>query len=177
MRANGAVACALLGACSSAAAGYPRSTSLAPIMLQAHNLERSAMGAAPLRWDPRLAAAADAYAAQLARTGRWGHSAPYQRVGQGENLWMGSRGAFSPSHMVAGWVSERRMFRAGVFPNISRSGSWNDVGHYTQMIWPTTTAVGCSVRSSPQWDYLVCRYSSPGNVSGERVGPTRIAAR
>src|SRR5688572_2122956 len=85
-------------------------------MLQAHNVERSPFGSAPLAWDPALAVAADAYAAELAATGKWGHSAPHQRVGQGENLWMGTRGAFSLEHMMANWASEKSMFRPGVFP-------------------------------------------------------------
>jgi hypothetical protein len=155
-------------------ARYPAS---AGGLLYAHNAERSAVGAAPLAWDPRLAAAADAYALQLARTRRWGHSPAHQRAGQGENLWMGTRGAFSTGAMVADWASEKRMFRPGVFPNVSRSASWQDVGHYTQIVWPATTRVGCSVRSSAHWDYLVCRYAAPGNVMGQRVGPTRAASR
>ncbi len=52
---------------------------------------------------------------------------------------MGSRGAFSIEAMVGGWASERRWFAPGVFPNVSRTGNWADVGHYTQMIWPATT--------------------------------------
>jgi hypothetical protein len=146
-------------------------------LLGAHNVERRMAGAGPLRWDPRLVAAADRYAAQLARTGRFAHSPAHLRNGQGENLWMGTRGAFSPEAMVADWASEKRLFRPGVFPHVSRTGSWADVGHFSQMIWPSTVSVGCSVRSSRQWDFLVCRYASPGNVMGQRVGPYRLASR
>src|SRR5688500_20290948 len=64
-------------------------------LLAAHNAERAPFGAPALAWDPSLAAAAEAYAAELATTGRWGHSQPHQRVHQGENLWRGRRGAFS----------------------------------------------------------------------------------
>jgi hypothetical protein len=146
-------------------------------LLNAHNGERRVAGAAPLRWDVRLAAAADSYAAQLARTGRFAHSPAQRRNGQGENLWMGSRGSFTIEAMVADWASEKRIFRAGVFPNVSRTGSWGDVGHFSQLIWPSTTSVGCSVRSSARWDFLVCRYSSPGNVMGQRVGRALLASR
>ncbi len=123
MKIDRVLACGLLLACSSASLAYPRYSPVAAQLLEAHNVERRAIGAAPLVWDARLAAAADAYALQLARTGRWGHSAPHQRAGQGENLWMGTRGAFSATHMVRDWASERRAFRPGVFPNVSRSGS------------------------------------------------------
>jgi hypothetical protein len=176
IRLGGAVALILLLTSATAAQSVPFAVAGARL-LKAHNFERRMAGAAPLRWDPRLVAAADRYAAQLARTGRFAHSAAFQRSGQGENLWMGSRGAFSLEAMVADWASEKRMFRPGVFPYVSRTRSWADVGHFTQMIWPSTVSVGCSVRSSRQWDFLVCRYANPGNVMGHRVGPVRLAAR
>ena len=146
-------------------------------LLQAHNAERAPFGAQPLAWDPSLAVAADAYATELAATGKWGHSAPHQRVGQGENLWMGTRGAFSLEHMMANWASEKSMFRPGVFPNVSTTGKWEDVGHFSQIIWPGTRRVGCGLRSSARDDYLVCRYTEPGNVMGETVPrPVSVAS-
>ncbi len=146
-------------------------------MLMAHNLERQSFRAVPLVWDARLAADASSYATELAQTGRWGHSRPDQRLGQGENLWTGTRAAFGVMDMIGSWTSEKIMFRSGVFPYVSRSGSWHDVGHYTQIVWPTTTHVGCGLRSSAHWDYLVCRYSSPGNVIGNRLGGAQLSAR
>jgi hypothetical protein len=134
-----------------------------------HNQVRGAAGVGPVVWDRSLAAAADAYAARLASTGTWGHSSPAERPGQGENLWMGSHGAFNVDQMVGAWASEGRMFRAGAFPQVSNTGKWNDVGHYTQMIWRGSVRVGCAVRSSRAYDYLVCRYSPGGNVMGSRV--------
>lgn len=139
-------------------------------LLAAHNAERARMGVAPLRWDPALAAAAAAYGPALARIGRLKHSPKASRPGQRENLWMGSRGAFAPEQMVGNWISERAYFRPGVFPYVSRTGNWADVAHYTQLIWAGTTHVGCAVHSTARWDYLICRYSPPGNVDGRRVG-------
>ncbi|WP_240309575.1 MULTISPECIES: CAP domain-containing protein [Sphingomonas] len=135
-------------------------------LLAPHNIERSRWGVAPLQWDQGLAEAADGYAAELARTNRWQHSAKASRQGQGENLWMGSHGAFSPEQMVGRWLSEGGAYRRGVFPQVSRTGHWSDVGHFTQIIWRQTTRVGCAIRSNGQWDYLVCRYSPHGNVDG-----------
>jgi hypothetical protein len=37
------------------------------------------------------------------------------------------------------------------------------------MIWRGTSRVGCELRSSRSNDYLVCRYSPPGNVVGVMV--------
>ena len=135
-------------------------------LLVPQNVERSRWGVTPLQWDTGLVQAADRYAAELARTNRWGHSAKATRPGQGENLWMGSRGAFSPEQMVGSWLGEAGHYRPRTFPNVSRTGNWADVGHYTQIIWRQTTKVGCAIRSNGRWDYLVCRYSPHGNVAG-----------
>lgn len=138
-------------------------------LLAIHNVERAQWNVPPLAWDPTLAAGADRWAAELARTGYWGHSPRGSRPGQGENLWMGTRGAFGIEGMAAGWLSEARWFRPGVFPAVSRTGNWSDVGHYTQMVTRNSTRLGCAVRSSGQWDYLVCRYDPSGNVEGRPV--------
>jgi hypothetical protein len=166
----------LLLACSTPSVARPQD-SFEVQLLQAHNLERRLFQDTPMVWDVRLASDADAYAAELSRTGRWGHSPPERRVGQGENLWTGTRAAFNLASMVREWTDEKRFFRSGVFPNVSRSGSWHDVGHYTQIVWPTTIRVGCGLRSSRDWDYLVCRYANPGNVIGDWLGVNQFAVR
>jgi hypothetical protein len=82
---------------------------------------------------------------------------------------MGTRGAFNLEQMTGSWIAEKRMFVPGIFPRVSRTGNWADVGHYSQMIWPATTRVGCGLASSPSADYLVCRYVPAGNIDGSRV--------
>lgn len=138
-------------------------------LLAIHNQERARVGVPPLTWDPALAASAAAYGPQLAAFGRLQHSAPQIRPGQGENLWMGTAGAFSLEEMARSWAEERSYFRAGAFPNVSRSGNWSDVGHYTQMIWRGTTRVGCALHRGGSADYLICRYTPVGNVVGQTV--------
>ena len=138
-------------------------------ILAAHNAERARIGMPPLAWDGALGVAAATYAQQMAFTGTFQHSNRQARQGVGENLWMGTHGAFSVEAMVGGWASEKRYFIPGVFPGNSRTGNWEDVGHYTQMIWPTTTRVGCAIASTPRVDYLVCRYATAGNMDGRRL--------
>jgi hypothetical protein len=135
-------------------------------ILAAHNKVRADAGAPPLVWDRALGDAAANYAVYLALTNSFQHSDQSHRQDTGENLWMGTRGAFSFEAMVAGWSSERRDFVPGVFPAVSRNGAWEKVGHYTQMVWPATTKVGCAVASNATSDFLVCRYSPAGNVIG-----------
>src|SRR5512134_3570328 len=72
-------------------------------LLAAHNRERARVGVAPLRWDPTLAEAAASYGPTLERTGGLRHSPRVARAGQLENLWMGTRGAYSPEQMVGNW--------------------------------------------------------------------------
>ena len=150
--------------------GVPQKLSgLEPRLLALHNRERQATGARPLAWDPGLAAAAASYGPALERLDKLAHSAAATRRGQGENLWMGTRDAYDLEEMAGSWAAEKGLFRPGIFPKISTSGQWSDVGHYTQMIWKGTTRVGCAVHKSRKWDFLICRYSPPGNVLGQRV--------
>lgn len=173
-------ALALLIASSSVVVAQPSAASFAAQfparILAAHNAERARAGVAPLAWDPQLGNAAADYAQQLALAGRFAHSDRSNRPDIGENLWMGSHGAFSVEAMVGAWASEKSFFVPGVFPNVSNSGSWEDVGHYTQLIWPETRRIGCALASTPRVDYLVCRYGAAGNVVGRRVGPPSFTA-
>jgi len=159
--------------CSAAASGASAASvsrgpaATATRLLASHNLERSRVNAPPLQWDPLLAAAAASYGPSLARLGRLQHSPRTPRPGQRENLWMGTRGFYSPEQMVGNWIDEKRQFRPGVFPNVSRTGNWEDVAHYTQLISKGTTRVGCALHPGGQWDFLICRYSPPGNVDGQ----------
>ncbi|MEB3333427.1 MAG: CAP domain-containing protein [Cyanobacteriota bacterium] len=133
-------------------------------ILRVHNAERAAVGVAPLRWDQELASTALACAERLASRGAFHH------CGQGENLWLGSTGRFSPTAMVELWASERRAFQPGLFPEVSRSGRWEDVGHYTQMVWRQTTAVGCGAAAGADGrTRLVCHYAPAGNRIGQPV--------
>ncbi len=108
-----AIAPAISGATAGSRLIIDPQTAFAMQMVAAHNQLRAAQAVQPALWDARLAAVADAYAAELARTARFAHSPADSRRGDGENLWMGTRGAFSFDRMVADWGFEKRMFRAG----------------------------------------------------------------
>ena len=138
-------------------------------VLAAQNHERLALGLQPLQWDPARAAAALSYGPALAAIGTLQHSPKESRPGQRENLWMGTSGAFTPEQMVGTWIGEKRYFRPGIFPAVSTTGNWLDVSHYTTLIWPTTIRIGCALYRARGWDYLICRYSPPGNVDGKPV--------
>lgn len=145
-------------------------TNLDERLLAAHNRERDAAGIPPLAWDRGLAAGAAEWAGELAALNEFEHSAddPDDPDPEGENLWLGTRGHFSPEQMVDGWIEEKRYFKPGIFPNNSRTGNLDDIGHYTQLMWRDTAKVGCAVAANRDYDILVCRYAAAGNVIGER---------
>ena len=140
-------------------------------ILDYHNQLRAEAGARPLRWNPELAAGAAAYAAQLSQTGEVRHASREGRKTVRENLRRGPRGIYSPLQMVQSWGNEKRNFRPGTFPNVAADGNVDSILHYTQMIWPTTTDVGCALHSDRAYDWLICRYSPPGNRDGVAIGP------
>ncbi|HZF94321.1 MAG TPA: CAP domain-containing protein [Allosphingosinicella sp.] len=150
-------------------AGPQDLSNLSARILSLHNRERAAAGVPPLAWDAALAAAAASYGPALAAHGRLVHAPAASRPGQGENLWMGTAGSFALEEMIGSWSAEKRLFAPGAVPDVSRSGHFSDVGHYTQMIWRRTTRLGCALHRGRDDDYLICRYSPPGNVLGERV--------
>jgi hypothetical protein len=142
-------------------------TLLRDTMISAHNRARRQYGVGPLAWDDSLARDAAIYALQLARTSRFEHDPQRsRRPKQGENLWVGTRTAYSYAEMIGLLIDERRHFRRGRFPNVSRTGDWSHVAHYTQIIWPTSQRVGCATASNRANEYLVCRYLPAGNVVG-----------
>jgi pathogenesis-related protein 1 len=140
-----------------------------------HNRERAAVGVPDLVWSNSLAADAKSWADDLVKLNQGKsldnadieHSNKSTRTGQGENLSLkmkASSGTVSPpstESLLQGWVNEK--------PSMG--------GHYTQMVWKNTKEVGCATATgSGKTDsglsgvvvYLVCRYSPPGNIVGQK---------
>ena len=139
-------------------------------MVAVHNAERARKGAPAMEWDAELALDAQSYADHLSRTGKFEHVASFDDGEvQGENLWRGPANAYGPERMVRLWVEEKQHFTRGRFPHNAVTGNVADVSHFTQMIWRRTQRVGCAVASDGVTEVLVCRYSQPGNVIGQRV--------
>jgi len=135
-------------------------------ILQQHNILRADMQLSYLIWSDDLASDARAWASHLAEMDKGVHDESI-RGREGENIWWGTSGAFTYAQMVGFWGDEKKGFVYGVFPDCKKSRG-AVVGHYTQIIWKNTTAVGCALASNGKTDYLVCRYSPAGNVVGQK---------
>ena len=167
------------GASISASAQTPRasyqrfdnrmSDRLAVRMLAVQNRERARLGLPLLKWNRALEREARGWGRELARRGRIEHADNQTRNSTGETLWMGAQGQWDVMVGLTMMIDEKRMYKHGNFPNISTTGKWRDVGHYTQIVWRNTQEVGCSVVNERGWDVLVCRYWPAGNVWGEKA--------
>ena len=156
------------GASAPASAQSSRLASFKERVLATHNKERAGLGIGPLAWSDALAANASRWAARIARLSDLEHDETLDV--EGENLWRGTKGAYTPEDMVELWIDEKRAFRNNPVPDVSITGDIGDVGHYTQVVWSTTTLVGCAVADAVGGDeVMVCRYMEGGNIMGDRA--------
>jgi uncharacterized protein YkwD len=143
-------------------------------MLAAHNKVRSQHHVPPMSWSDSLARDAAKWADHLAKDlGCQMHHTT--AGGEGENLYWASARTWSdgrrdsqavtPEQVVIGWASEEADY--DYKNNSCRAGK--ACGHYTQIVWKSSTKVGCAKRScSDKSQVWVCRYSPPGNWVGEK---------
>lgn len=166
-----AAAGALLASAPLLGGASGRLSNLEGRLLAAHNRERSALGLQALAWDSALAKDAARWAAALAASGEIEHEEERgdAESSEGENLWQGTKGAYAPEAMVGLWIAEKANYRSGPIPSVSRTGRFEDVGHFTQIAWRDTDRVGCALAGSAHDEMLVCRYRTAGNVEGEQA--------
>jgi len=138
---------------------YAPPQSIEQEMLAAHNAIRARVGERPLVWSPQVAAVAQDWANRLIATGAFSHR-PNNRYG--ENLYEISGGSMSVNEVVYGWAAEARGY------DIRTNTCAGVCGHYTQIVWASTRAVGCAVASNGYRQVWVCDYDPPGNIIGER---------
>jgi hypothetical protein len=139
-------------------------------MLDAHNAVRAAAMPAPSPALPPLtwSDAAAQHATAWANGCQWMHSGDSR---YGESIF-GSSNATSPQGVVTSWESEKANYDYA-----TNSCSSSACGHYTQLVWRDTAAVGCGVATcttgSPlpghsSWQFWVCNYDPPGNIVGQQ---------
>ena len=140
----------------------------AEAFVQYHNKVRSEAGVkVKVTWNKDIAKFAQAWADKLARENVIQHR---PRKGQwaqkyGENIFYGFDKFHSTATATKSWASEKKDYNG---EPISRE-NFLKVGHYTQMIWKTTTQIGAGVAVDPKTKklYVVCNYNPPGNRPGQ----------
>lgn len=142
---------------SSAPAPAPDETApadaLARELLEAHNRYRAHHCARPLVWSADLARTASDWAAALRDDNcAFQHS----QTAYGENLAAGT--SLSGAAAVELWYREAEQY------NYRRHGFSMATGHFTQLVWAATRAVGCGTARCQGMQLWVCHYDPPGNV-------------
>ena len=125
-------------------------------MLAEHNAKRELHKNTPdLTWSESLASYAQNYADNYDCSGNLVHSGgPH-----GENLAVG----YGTTGAVDAWYNEISQY------DYSNPGFSSNSGHFTQLVWKSTSQVGCGVKAcGGVWGaYVICSYDPAGNVSGE----------
>lgn len=119
-------------------------------VLDAHNTYRAKHCVPKLAWSEQVAASAQQWADRCVFEHQKGS-------GYGENLAWGS----SPNSAVARWYNEISKY------NYSNPGFSMKTGHFTQVVWRGSKEVGGGMAICKGQNFLVCRYSPPGNVSSQ----------
>jgi len=138
----------------------------AEAILNHHNKVRKDLGIAPLTWNPKLAAYAQAWADYLATSNNCDikHRTECGENGliYGENIYWGSSSAiYKPIDASITWYNEIKDYTYARLNENNMDGT----GHYTQMIWKDTKEVGVGVAICPNGAIIVvANYYPAGNV-------------
>ncbi|KAL7095719.1 hypothetical protein ACP275_10G041500 [Erythranthe tilingii] len=135
--------------------------------LKAHNDLRQKVGVPPLVWSPALTKHAHAWAEHRRVDCNYRSHSPYQF---GENIYWESYNEFTPTDVVQWWFNEYKLYDNETLSCLcqpERAGC--ECGHYLNVVWSTTTRVGCSGAvycDNQNGVYVVCEYDPPGLIPG-----------
>ncbi len=155
-------------------AALPSASELSRDMVNAHNVARA--GARPL---PKPALPPLTWSSEAARkAAAWAKACRFEhnpdRGDFGENLAAATPGTWTTAQVVKSWADEAADY--DYRRNTCTKGKV--CGHYTQVVWRKTAAVGCATvlcnknspfgAQFPTWQLWVCNYTPPGNWVGQR---------
>ncbi len=147
--------------------GSKLSQNEAQIALDFHNKVRHDVGSPALQWSTELAMYAQAWANHIAGDCNMKHRPSSGSWAQkyGENIFWGVGEEYNASNASQDWYREIKQYKYGP---VTRS-NWYKTGHYTQMVWKTTTHIGIGKAVCKNGSILiVANYSPSGNYIGER---------
>jgi pathogenesis-related protein 1 len=138
--------------------------------LDFHNKARKDVGTDPLSWSAELASYAQAWANNLASRNcafehRSASNSP-DKKNYGENIFWGSGSMYNAVDASKSWYNEIEQYVHGTLTN----DNWSVAGHYTQMVWQSTTSVGIGVATCQDGAVIVvANYDPPGNYLGQKA--------
>ena len=127
-------------------------------LLAAQNHARAEHKLAPLKWDCRLADMAQ----EWAKRGVFEHR---EDTSYGENMFVSALATEPVRSAVERWMLEK----ANWTNKTGTCATGKTCTHYTQIVWKTTTQVGCGINrnGAVKWKVLlVCNYNPAGNTPG-----------
>ena len=156
---------------------------IAADMLAAHNQWRSEVASPALTWSNSLQTEAQNWANQLKANGcHMKHStgssgenlywASAQKSATGKDaaghwIWKHSLQAVSDKKVTDSWGSEKQWYDYS--NNQCNAPAGQACGHYTQVVWKTTTEVGCANAVCDDFSQVwVCNYAPAGNYVGQK---------
>ncbi|UZJ54584.1 hypothetical protein CBS101457_003904 [Exobasidium rhododendri] len=134
-------------------------------LLSFHNDARQLAKAEPLVWDDALHCSSQEWANRCV----FEHS---RSPTSGENIGCGYGNGYEPLTALKDWWNEYKDYNLG-------DAFSEQAGHYTQMVWKNTTAIGCGITActasqmgmneggTTPSQFVVCQYKAPGNVQGQ----------
>ncbi|MFA7350855.1 MAG: CAP domain-containing protein [Methylotenera sp.] len=146
-------------------------------IISAHNKWRTEVGVTKkLTYSPTLAANAQAWADHLKTSSHCQMHHSNSKGRYGENLYWGSALSWSDGRKALQKVSSEQVVnrwggeKADYDYANNQCASGKMCGHYTQIVWSTTTSVGCgmAVCTDTQEQVWVCRYQPAGNWVGKK---------
>ncbi len=132
------------------------------LLISRHNFWRADVGLGPLEWSDEMALLADDWARQLKNQNCTFKHRPNNNFG--ENLFFGTNGYFTAGDAVDAWGEEKANYNY----KTNKCKPREICGHYTQIVWNTTTEFGCAKSFCDGNVIWVCNYDPPGNWEGEK---------
>ncbi|XP_028269059.1 Golgi-associated plant pathogenesis-related protein 1-like [Parambassis ranga] len=126
--------------------------------LNTHNSYRAKHSAPPLKYNEELNKTAQKWADQLLARNSLGHS----DTKDGENVfYMSSSSSVNPTgkEAVDSWYSEIKDYK------FDDPGFGGNTGHFTQVVWQSSTELGVGMATNGQKLFVVGQYRPAGNIA------------
>jgi len=165
-------------ACGAKTNNGPSASAFKSDILNYHNKLRNKHQNTPsMSWDNTLQNYAQKHCNAIVaqNIGLW-HSTSADRGGSGENLAMRMIGGKVCSNVggqsTQAWYDEIEFYDFSTGKN--KPGTNDAIGHFTQLVWSSSTKLGCAYSvNSNGYAYVCCNYDPPGNYIGQYLSKVK----